>query len=144
MFTWSHQCSMDVDLSLLKAWNFYTNPTNWLKWEDRFEAFLLEGTLKVGSQIKAKIKNKPNHIIFLITDLCLYKECTCLVKVLFFTQKCLCTFHEISPEKTRITLQINVSSFFTPFMKKIFLKNMENTHSKCLNAFAEIVENQMH
>jgi len=35
MFTWSYKYSMDVDLPLKTAWNFYTNPTNWPKWEDR-------------------------------------------------------------------------------------------------------------
>ena len=68
MFTWSHEDSMEVDLSLQKAWDFYTNLTNWLKWEDRFDAFVLEGTLRTGSQIKAKIKNKTIHIEMLGTE----------------------------------------------------------------------------
>ena len=138
MFTWSHEDLMEVDLSLQKAWDFYTNPTNWLKWEDRFDAFVLEGSLRTGSQIKAKIKNKPIHIEMLVTEVRPYHECKCLVKSLFFTQESLCTFHEISPQKTRITLTLCVVSFFTPFMKKIFLKNIEKTRSKRLSAFAEI------
>ena len=138
MFAWSHEDSMEVDLSLEKAWNFYTTPTNWLKWEDRFDAFVIEGTLRRGSQIKAKIKNKPIHIEILVTDVRPYHECKCFVKSLFFTQESLCTFQEISPQKTRITLTLRVVSFFTPFMKKIFLRNIEKTRSKCLNAFAEV------
>lgn len=138
MFTWSHEDSMDVDLPLQKAWNFYTDPSNWTKWEDRFDAFILEGSLRTGSQIKAKIKNKPIHIEMLVTEVRSYHECKCLVKSLFFTQESLCTFQEISPQKTRITLTLCVVSFFTPFMKKIFLKNIEKTRSKRLSAFAEI------
>ncbi len=138
MFTWSHEDSMEVDLSLQKAWNFYTNPTNWLKWEDRFDAFVLEGILRTGSQIKAKIKNKPIHIEMLVTEVRPYHECKCLVKLLFFTQESACTFEELSPEKTRITLKLSVISFFTPFMKKTFLRNIEKTHSKRLSAFAEV------
>ena len=138
MFTWSHEDLMEVDLSLQKAWDFYTNPTNWLKWEDRFDAFVLEGSLRTGSQIKAKIKNKPIHIEMLVTEVRPYHECKCLVKSLFFTQESLCTFQEVSSQKTRITLTICVVSFFTPFMKKIFHRNIEKTRSKRLSAFAEI------
>src|SRR5690242_6760622 len=138
MFTWSHEDSMDVDLPLQKAWNFYTDPSNWSKWEDRFDAFVLEGTLRTGSQIKAKIKNKPIHIEIWVTEVRPYQECKCLVKSLFFTQESLCTFQEVSPQKTRITLTICVISFFTPFMKKILLRNIEKNRSKCLSAFAEI------
>lgn len=138
MFTWSREDSMEVDLSLQKAWDFYTNPTNWLKWEDRFDAFISEGTLRTGSQIKAKIKNKPVYIKMLITEVIPYHECKYLVTALFFTQESLCTFEEISPQKTRITFTICIIGFLTPFMKKIFLRNIEKSRSKCLNAFAEI------
>jgi hypothetical protein len=79
MFTWSHEELMEVDLSLQKAWGFYTNPTNWLKWEDRFDAFVLDGILRTGSQIKAKIKNKPIHIDVLVTEVRPYHECKCLI-----------------------------------------------------------------
>ena len=138
MFTWLHEDSMDVDLPLQKAWDFYTNPSNWPKWEDRFDACVLEGTLRAGSRIKAKIKNKPIHIEIWVTEVRPYYECKCLVKSLFFTQESLCAFREISPQKTRITLTIYIVSFFTPFMKKLFLRNIEKTRSRRLNAFAGI------
>jgi len=138
MFTWSHEDSMDVDLPLQKAWNFYTDPSNWPKWEDRFDACVLQGALRAGSQIKAKIKNKPIHIEIWVTEVRPYHECKCLVKSLFFTQESLCTFQEISPQKTRIILTICVVSFFTPFVKKIFHRNIEKTRAKRLSAFAEI------
>lgn len=140
MFTWSHENSMDVDLPLQKAWNFYTNPSNWLKWEDRFDAFVLEGTLRAGSQIKAKIKNKSIHITILVTEIKPYHECKCLLKSPFFTQESLCTFEEISLGKTRITLKICVISLFVPFMKKFFLKNIEKVRPKYLKAFAEFAK----
>lgn len=137
MFTWSYEDPIDVDLPLQKAWDFYTDPTNWLKWEDRFDAFVLDGALKTGSQIKAKIKNKPIHIQIFIAEVRPYHECKWLVKSLFFTQETACIFQELSPEKTRIILKLSVISFFTPFMKKFFLKNVEKNRSKRLSAFAE-------
>ena len=138
MFTWTCEDTIEVDLSLQKAWDFYTNPTNWLKWEDRFDAVVFDGVLRTGSQIKLKIKNKPIHIDVRITEVRPYHEYKSLVKVLFFTQKSACTFEELSSERTRIILKVSVISFFTPFMKKFFLKNLEKYRSKCLIAFAEI------
>lgn len=137
MFTWSHEDSMEVDLPLQKAWNFYTDPINWPKWEDQFDAFSLQGALKAGSQIKAKIKNKPIHIEIWVTEVRLYDEYKFLVKSLFFTQENSCVFREVSSQKTRLILSTSVVSFFTPFMKNIFLRNIEKTHSKCFIAFAE-------
>jgi hypothetical protein len=138
MFTWSHEDSIEVDLSIQKAWDFYTDPNNWLKWEDRFDAITLVGSLRAGSQIKAKIKNKPIHILMLVAEVSPYRECKWLVKSLFFTQESLCTFQEISPQKTRITFTIYVVSFLTPFIKKILVKNIEENRSKRLSAFAEV------
>lgn len=138
MFTWSYEDLMEIDLSLEKAWNFYTNPTNWLKWEDRFDDFVLEGSLRTGSRIKGKIKNKQIHMEMLVTEVIPYHECKLLLKSLFFTQESACTFEELAPEKTRITLKLSVISFLTPFVKKIFVKNIERGRSKRLKAFAEI------
>ena len=137
MFNWSHETSMEVDLSLQMAWDFFINPSNWPKWEERFETCVLEGEFKTGSKIKAKIKNKPIQISILVTEVRPYRECKCLVKSLFFTQESLCVFQEISPGKTGITLKLCVISFLAPFMKKFFLKHAENVHSKCLHALAE-------
>lgn len=140
MFTWAHEDSIEVDLSLQKAWDFYMNPTNWLKWEDRFDAVVFGGSLTTGSLVKAKIKNKPVHIEIRITEVKPYHECKYLVKVLFFTQESICTFEELSSERTRIILKLKIYSLFTPFMKKLFLKNLEKYRSKCLDAFAKIAK----
>ena len=129
---------MDVDLPLQEAWNFFMNPANWPKWEDQFESCFLEGDLRAGSKIKAKIKNKPIRILILITEVRPYHECKYLIKSLFFTQESLCTLQEMSPGKTRITLKMCIIGFFVPFMKTIFLKNMEKSYSKRLSVFAEI------
>lgn len=138
MFTWSHEDSMEVDLPLQQAWDFYTNPANWIKWEDHFDAFILEETLRTGAQIKAKIKNKPLYIKILATEVRPYHECKYLAKLLFFTQESLCVFQQISPQKTRIISTTCVISFFVPFMKKNFLRRIEETRSKRLSAFAEV------
>jgi hypothetical protein len=131
---------MEVNLSLRKVWDFYMNPINWPKWEDRFEACVVEEELKAGSKIKAKIKDKPIQILILVTELRPYHECKYLVKTLFFTQESLCVFQEISAEKTRITLKLCVISIFTPFVKSMFLKNIEKSRSKCLQVLADIEE----
>ncbi|MDP1608382.1 MAG: SRPBCC family protein [Chlamydiales bacterium] len=138
MFNWSHESSMEVDCSLQIAWDFFTNPSNWPKWEDRFDACVLDEELKAGSKIKVKFKNKPIQILILVAEVKPYHECKYLIKPPFFTQESLCTFQEISPEKTRITLKICIISFFVPFVKTILLKNVEKFYSKCARAFAEI------
>lgn len=140
MFTWSHEDSIEVNLPIQKAWTFYTNPTNWLKWEDQFDVVVFEGILKAGSQIKAKIKNRPLHIAILVTEVKPYEEFKSVVKHLLITQESGCSFQEISPERTRITLRFSVISFFLPFIKNTSFKKVEKTYSKCLNAFAEIAE----
>lgn len=92
------------------------------------------------ADIEAKIKNKPLHIRILVTEIRPYEECKYLIKSPFFAQESSCTFQELSLQKTRITLKINVISFFAPLMKKFFLKNVEKTRSKYLSAFAEAAD----
>ncbi len=137
MFTWLYEDSMDVDLPLQKAWNFYTDPTNWSKWEDRFESFELVGGLRAGAEIKAKVKNKCAQARILVTEVKSYQECKLSVKVVFFTQESMCIFQEISPEKTRITLKVCIISFLTPFMKSFFLRTAEKSRLKRSDAFKE-------
>lgn len=137
MFKWSHEHSIEVDAPLQTAWDFYVNPSNWPKWEDRFDSCALEGQFKTGAKVKAKIKNMSAHLLILVTDVKPYHECRCLVKVPFSTQESLCTFQEISPGKTRMVLKIYVISLLAPFMKSTFLKNVEKSNAKCIQAFAE-------
>jgi polyketide cyclase/dehydrase/lipid transport protein len=136
MFTWMHEDSMEVDLPLQKAWNFFTDPSNWPKWENQFETCVLEGTLRAGAQIKAKIKNKPIRVVILVTEVRPYCECKYLLR-LFSFQESLFAFKSISPEKTRVTLKLYVFSLFTPFMKGTFITNMEKNRLNRLNLFAE-------
>lgn len=138
MFSWSYEDSMDVDLSLQKAWDFYTNPTNWLKWEEGYDAFILEGPLKPGSQIRGKIKNSPISIVTLVTEVKPYHEYKCLTKILFFNQESSTTFQEVSPQKTRINLKLYVVGLLVPFKKKIAAKALEENRSRRLSAFAEL------
>jgi hypothetical protein len=138
MFTWSHEDSIDVDLPLQKAWDLLINPSNWPKWEEKLDACVYEGELKAGSKIKAKIKNKPAEVVILFAEVRQYQEYKYIIKSLFFTQESLCMFHEISSSKTRVIFKTSVISFFTPFMKKYFLKNLEQTRSKYLNFLSEI------
>jgi polyketide cyclase/dehydrase/lipid transport protein len=138
MFTWSHETSMDVDLPLQQVWNFYLDPSNWPKWEDRLESCVLKGDLRVGAKIRAKVKDKPVQLLFFVTEIKPYHECKFLTKTPLATQESLCTFEELSPEKTRITLKICIISLLTPFMRAIFRKHTEKTYSKCFNVLAEI------
>ena len=69
MFSWSHENVIEVDLPLQIAWDFYMNPVNIPKWEDRFGACVLEEELKGGSRVRAKIKNKAEEIL-----ICLLKS----------------------------------------------------------------------
>src|SRR5690349_8717961 len=120
MFTFSHEESMEVNLSLAEAWDFFVNPINWPKLDDRYDTCVLEGELKAGSKIKAKFKDKLAQVLILVTELRPYHECKYLTKSLFFTQESFCGFQEISTGKTRITLKVYIISIFTPFMKSIF------------------------
>jgi hypothetical protein len=140
MFTWSYEDSMEVDLSLRFAWDFFTDPGNWPRWEDRIEYCTPVGEVKTGSRVVAKVKNKAVTITMWVTEVKPYRECKILVKAPFFTQEALATFQEISPGRTRITLKRCIIGIFVPFMKAFFLKNTEKTYSLRKRAFAEIAE----
>lgn len=140
MFKWNNEDMMEVDMPLQKAWDFFTNPNNWPKWDDRLDICYFEGKLTTGSKVEVKIKNKPAKMMILVTDVRPYRECKSLVKVPFFTQESLCIFQEISADRTRITLKVCVISFFAPFLKKLLLKTMQKSYSQRLAAFEEITE----
>lgn len=137
MFRWDHKYSIEVNASIKDTWDFCTNPNHLPKWEKRFDACFLEGDFKPGAQIKAKIKDKPFHIIILITEVKPYFEYRALVNNLFFRQESLAIFRRHSSRKTQMTLQTCVLSPFVPFLKSTFLKNAEQTYTKLTEAFTE-------
>jgi hypothetical protein len=138
MFTWYHENSIEVNLSLQTAWNFHMSPNNWPKWMEEFESFDFEGVLKTGSNISAKVKNKPVRMLISVVEVIPYRECKCLIKTPLFTQEALSIYQEISSGTTRITLKFCIVSFLAPFMKTFFLKKAEKTHLKLVNAFAGV------
>lgn len=140
MFTWSYKYSMDVDLRLKTAWDFYTNPTHWPKLEDRLEFCTVDETFPAASRVRAKIKNKAAWLAMLLTDIKPHQEIKLLIQIPLFTQESLATFEEIAAEKTRITTTVYVSSFLAPFMKGTFLRNTENSRIKSLATFKQLAE----
>jgi hypothetical protein len=143
MFKWTHEYSLEVDLPLHMAWDFFTDPSNWPKWEDRFDTCFLDGAFETGAKVTVKIKNTSVHMGILITEVKLHREYRVLIRTLFSRQESLSTFQEISPEKTRIILHSWVISLFTPFMKKFFIKTVEKSCSKILQAFAEAAQKSL-
>ncbi len=138
MFKWNYEDMMEVDVPLQKAWDFYSNPSNWPKWDDRFGSCLLDGEFKTGSKVEIQIKNKLTSVMVLLTEVVACQECKSLVKVPFFTQESLCIFQQISPDRTRITLKVCVISFFAPLLKKLLFKTLQKSYSQRLAAFERI------
>jgi hypothetical protein len=98
------------------------------------ESFVLDGDFQPGAQIKLKIKNKPNHIGILVTEVQPHREYRTLIHNLLAKEEKLISFEELSPKKTRVTFQICVLSFLVPFMKSKFLKNVEQAQAKSTQA----------
>lgn len=115
MFRWGHKSSIEVNASIKDAWDFFTNPSHWPKREKRFDACFLIGDFKPGTPVKAKIKDKPIHIIILITEVKPYSEYRTLIQNLFFRQESLTIFEELSSRSTQITFQICVLGPFVLF-----------------------------
>ena len=137
MFRWDHKYSIEVNASIKDAWDFFTNPSHWPKWERRFDVCFLIGDFKPGTPIKAKIKDKPIHIIILITEVKPYSEYRALVQNLFFRQESLVIFKELSSGITQITFQVCVLGPFVPFLKSTLLKNAEQAQAKLIETFME-------
>jgi len=129
MFKWVHEYSIEVDIPIQKVWEFSTSPGLWHVWNDEYETFHHEGNLKSGSVIKAKVKNANIEIPFNVTTLTPYEECTIFVKVPFFSQEVVCTFKEISTNRTGITFRILIKSWFVLFMKSYLNKTVNNRYS---------------
>lgn len=142
MFIWSHESTTVADVPLQAAWNFICDPSNWHKWIDSFASIAFEGEVKTGSRIKMKIKDKKADVDFFITEVKPYCECKSLIKVIFFTQEASCSFQEVSPGRTQITMKTCVISLFAPFMKSFFLKKAEKADSKCIEALLEHVSKE--
>jgi hypothetical protein len=131
---------MDADLPLQGAWDFYTNPTNWPKWEDRLESCTLDETFLAGYRVRAKIKNKAAWLAILVTDVKPYQESKHLITIPLFSQESLTTYEEIAARHTRITTIVRVSSFLVPFMKGVFIRNAEKSRIKSLAAFTQLAD----
>lgn len=43
MFKWEHEYTLEVDMPLKKAWEFFADLNNWPKWIDQFESFHFPG-----------------------------------------------------------------------------------------------------
>jgi hypothetical protein len=138
MFKWACEYSIEADISLQTAWDFYANPINWPKWEERLDVCSLEGEFKTGAKVKVKIKNKPVQFSILITEVKPFHEYRTLVNVLFTSQESLTIFQAISPTQTRITQKVFVNSLFTPFMRSTLRKNMEKGRLKYIQAVAQL------
>ena len=50
MFTWTHACSIEVDLPLKTLWDFYTDPKNMPLWVENIESCTREGEFKHRSK----------------------------------------------------------------------------------------------
>ncbi len=84
-----------------------------------------------------KIKDKPIHVVILITEVALFSEYRTLIQTLFFREENLTIFKELSPETTQITFQICVLGFLVPFFKSALLKNVQKVYAKMTEAFQE-------
>ncbi|MEX0961675.1 MAG: SRPBCC family protein [Simkaniaceae bacterium] len=134
MFRWNHQYSVEVDTPLHVAWNFFTDPSHWPLYDDRMEAFIFDGDFKSGAQVKLKLKNKPNHIGILLTEVKPHREYRTLIHSLLAKEEKLTSFEVLAPNKTRVTFQICVLSCLVPFIKSKLLKNIEEAQAKSAQA----------
>lgn len=137
MFRWKYQYAIEVDIPLQVAWNFFIDPSHWPLYDDRMEAFVFDGDFKAGAQVKLQLKNKPNHIGILVTEVKPHREYRILIHSLLAKEEKLTSFEELTPKKTRVTFQIYVLSFLVPFMRSKFLKNVEQAQAKSTQALFE-------
>ena len=137
MFHWNHQYILNVEASIKEAWNFFIDLNHWAQFDKRFEACFLEGDFKSGARVKVKIKDQPNTISILLTEVEPYKYYRTLIKQLFFRQKTYAVFKEMAVGKTQITFHYSILSPFTFLLKSTFLKRVEQTHKKLAEAFKE-------
>lgn len=145
MFQWFHEYSLDVDFPIQKVWEFCLEPKNWPKWTEKFESCHCEGELKTGSTIRVKIKTRFPQDIYMpifIKEIQPY-ECKMLLKVPFFAQENVCTLQEISLQKTRISVNTCVKSFFVPLMRSHFYKKIEKAKTKEFKRFLEVLEKEL-
>lgn len=143
MVKWTNKYVIEVNLPLKAAWNFYSDPNNWSRWEDDYLTFLLLGEFKAGAIIKAKLKNKPTLSSIFITEVKPYQEYKTLHNVSFSSQERLYTFQEISMEKTRIILDVYIFSLFTTIATPTFLKKMEDSCLKYRQSYEDIAEKKI-
>jgi len=137
MFKWAHEYSKEIDLPYRMVWDFCCNPSNWPQWIEQFESCKMEGELKTGSVVNAKIKNRNFHVPILITDVVLFNSCGMLIKAPLFTQTSLCALRGVSNEKTVLIIKTSVVSIFAPFMGRFFTKRVEISNAKCVEALLE-------
>ncbi len=140
MFLWNHQYSIDVDVPLHLAWNFFADPSHWPLLDDRMESSILDGDFKPGAQIKIKFKNQPNHIGIVVIEVKPHREYRTLIHNLLAREEKLTSFEELTSKKTRVTFQICVLSFLVPFMKSKFLKSVQQAQEKSVQSLLKYVQ----
>jgi hypothetical protein len=134
-FKWFYEESIVVNTSVSNVWDHH-NPYNWPKWIDEIESCDSE-KIEDDCVVKAKIKNKNIYLSFLFTEVSLHKKHKMRVKVPFFTQEISSIYEEISPGKTKMTSKYTVTSFFTPFLKSYYLKQLLSQRSKRLQVLRD-------
>ncbi len=139
-FKFSHEYSMEINLSSQKVWDFMTNPNNFPKWDDRLESCQLEGELREGAVIRAKVKNRSMTFSILITEIYPIKKYTYQVKVPLFTQISTCVFRAITYEKTILTINTSIMSLLAPLMGRFFIKRAKSAYEKILKLLLEDTE----
>lgn len=144
MFKWTYEISHEVNLPIQKIWEFDTNLDNWNEWTDDFEEYRCEGPFEKGSLIKAKYKKCSKLLLsILITECQLYNIFKFRIKSLLYTQYSTSNYHEISPNKTKMTLKIEFISLLIPFIKSRFNKLIDDymtKYNESLNRFIKEYE----
>lgn len=91
--------------------------------------------------IKAKIKNRNAYALLFFTEIVPQKKFQMSYKGLCFTQLSNIHYEKISPLKTRITVDTNISGFLTPLFRSSFKKKVEAQYPEMLKALLVYVSN---
>jgi hypothetical protein len=144
MFQWQHEYFLEVNSSVQRVWDYCLDPTNWLKWNEKFESCHYDNALKEGSIIKIKIKSRvPDVYIAAHIKVLQPYECKIAFKIPFCNQDNHCIFQEISTTKTRISVVTSIKSLLTPFLKSYFYKKLEQAKTSNFKRFLEVIEKDL-
>lgn len=144
MFLFHYEYSLEFDIPLRVLWDYCENPSHWILWADeRIVAYYLSGELKSDATIVGQMKYNRRDIYFpiKISEFIPYEQCSIVLDRPLFHQKCVTTYKELSPTRTKIKMAITLKSPFIPFCRSYCRKKAERGQSLVLKAIQENCKN---